>query len=474
MSPLAGLTDRPKMFLKIGQIRKGERDPETGKMIDLDYFRVTFRADVNVDAAQDVFKQAYGEHPRSLNVRLAFPTIPEVWDANLECYSKGGMIAKAGSTVENGKIRYFWIFYRDHDTMEVLIRDSMPKSDAGAALIAAGCDPEKPVYTYKAKKKQEDGSIKTVEAGAFLEPLGRLQVVIPEIAQIQVGYFEFRPTSLNDIGNISAELAGIDYIAHQAGKTITGIPMLLRRREEEISKNIGGKLSRGTSWLVHIEPAQEWGNQTLNYLTAQSYPDAIDAEVKQLPAGDEDWDAPEMAPDAEPPAPEGTVLKMTDGKSGGKVTVINDDKSDRPASKTASPDQPKTEQPGGSKREPEKTPGRPYLPTALKARIQQIATAAREKKTEPRKDDEKIINSVIEAAFQPAEDFQEKRIGLLEWLVGWDHDGDMMDYNVVAVYTWLNPTHQTDGTWKADPMAVKEILILAGALETIKKEEAKR
>jgi hypothetical protein len=41
MSPIAGLTNVPKAFLRLGHIRKGEKD-ERGFPKDLDYFRVTF------------------------------------------------------------------------------------------------------------------------------------------------------------------------------------------------------------------------------------------------------------------------------------------------------------------------------------------------------------------------------------------------------------------------------------------------
>jgi hypothetical protein len=445
--PLNGLTNRARTFGKIGQIRKGEKD-ESGKMHDLDYFRVTFRK--GEEEAKKMFFIAYGERPQKLNIRLAFPEIERVWDANLECYSKGGMIAKAASTPERG---WYWIFYRDHDSGEVYIRNGIAVNEEGSRLIEAGVDPEKPVYTYSVNRKQEDGSTKKVQVGAFLEPVGRLHVVIPEVAQVAVGYFEFRPTSLNDIGNISAELGGIEWLARQAGKTITGIPMILSRREDEISKNMQGKLSRGTSWLVHIDPQANWGDQALKFLTAQSYPDAIEAEVKQLPAGptDDDWT------DDEPPATEAPAVIIA------------------PAPAMRTPDKAQDAQPepalSAEKTEARKPYTRPYTPDELKERIRQAGEIAKEKKTEPKKDARLIINSILENALGPAEDWEARRRALLQYLTGHAGTAVFYDYEVVAMYTWMKPTKQTDGTYKADPVAVQEITEVAN---TISQAEAKK
>jgi hypothetical protein len=452
--PLNYLTNAPKAFLKLGQIRKGDKD-ETGRMIDLDYFRVTFRDDEI--AAQEVFLKAYGPEPKEINVRLAFPEVEKVWDANLECYNKGGMIAKAASTPEKG---FYWVFYRDRDSGKVLIRDGTATCAEGAELQEKGVDPEKPVYTYTVTRKDDAGRPKKVELGAFLEPVGRLNVVIPEVAQVRVGYLEFRAHAVNDIRNLSAELAGIDYLARQTGKTITGIPMVLRRREDQISKNIGGKLSRGSSWLVHIDVKPDWGDSAFKLLTQQSYPDWVDAEVKALPAkirrDEDEWNE-------EPPATAPVVITV-------------------PPEPEEPPEQPQEPQPAPEttktgKKAAAGTPGpaitdRPYSPIILKDHLLAAAKIAREKKTKPQDNDEKIICSVIDLALAPAPNYQTKRSDILNWLVGFDRDGDLVDSNVVALFTWLKPNKQTDGTWKADVMAEKEILILAGTQDIIKKEQA--
>lgn len=286
--PIAGLTNVPKAFLKLGQIRKGAKDPKSGAPVDLDYFRVTFYP--NEKECEELFKDVYGEQPRAINIRLAFPSVDEVWDANFECYAKGGLIAKASSTQDPVTLQEIgkWIFYRDHGTGEVLVRNGSPVGEAGVEFMKKPIDLTAPIYSYKNRNGEK--------VDVTLEPVGRLNVVVPELAQIRVGYLEFRPGSPKDISAISRELAAIDHMAKQAGKDITGIPMRLTRREEEITKNINGKLSRGPSWLVHIEVGGEWGGKALEYIERKALPEWVEGEVEedapQLPAGP-DWDNPD-------------------------------------------------------------------------------------------------------------------------------------------------------------------------------------
>ena len=262
--PINGLTNVPKAFLRLGHIRKGIKDPKTGYPKDLDYFRVTFK---NQPECEEEFRKAYGEKPTAINIRLAFPTVSEVWDANYECYSKGGMIAMAGSTDAGD----YWIFYRRHDDGVVLVRNGRPVGQEGLDFIEKPIDIDAPIYSYKNAKDQN--------VNVILEPTGRLNVVVPEISHIRVGFLEFRAGSIKDIAAISRELAAIDHFARLASKDITGIPMVLTRQPEEITRNIGGKLSRGESWMVHIEVSGGWGSRALDVMAQEALPELIDAEA---------------------------------------------------------------------------------------------------------------------------------------------------------------------------------------------------
>jgi hypothetical protein len=131
--PIHGLTDTARAFMRLGLIKKGEKQVKTFRKkdgttyekevpVDLDYFRVVFSPGKNAGEIERTFRLAYGDRPQEINVRFADASIHEVWDANFECYKQGGLVAKAG-TNESGA---FWIFYRDPDTMEVLVRDGSP------------------------------------------------------------------------------------------------------------------------------------------------------------------------------------------------------------------------------------------------------------------------------------------------------------------------------------------------------------
>jgi len=273
MSPISGLTDAPKAFMKLGMVKKGEmveytkKDGSKGtKPVDLDYFRMIFSPGKQAEEIEKAFREAYGERPQELNVRFADASVSEVWDANYEAYKQGGLIAKAG-TNESGA---YWIFYRDPETSEVLIRNGSPVGEAGRVFIEKPVDLEAPIYHMK------DGT------PALLETVGRLQVVIPEVAHLAVGYFVFQPGSPRDIRNISAELAMYAAMASSYGNTITGIPFVLGRRKEEVTKNISGKLSKGTSWPVHLTAGGVWGRQAIEMIERLALPEYIEAEVKDV------------------------------------------------------------------------------------------------------------------------------------------------------------------------------------------------
>lgn len=277
--PIYGLTDKSKSFIRLAKIKKGERHDD-GSMVDLDYFRLMFS--YGCEDLEAEFRKVYGDKPRSINFRLAWPTIQESWDAFYTCYTTGGQLARAGSN-ENG---LYWEWYRDHDSNQVWIRDRRPVCPEGEDFIQKPIDLNQPIYSYKNKKDKM--------VPVFLKPEGRLSIVVPELAWVngkpKVGFFDFCPITARDIGVISSELAGIEFIASKVGKPLMGIPMALTRRKEMVTKNINGVLSRGPSWVVHIEMTGEWGGQALTTLDALALPspdDLLDEDVQEAVFVDE-------------------------------------------------------------------------------------------------------------------------------------------------------------------------------------------
>lgn len=267
--PIQGLTNTPKAFMKLGNIRKGDRGGKNNAPRDLDHFRVTFNEGHHMQELASRFAEVYGDRPVSLNIRFAYHEVSEVWDANYECYKQGGLVAKAYTDETGGH----WVFYRDPDSSEVLVHSGSPVGEAGRKFMETPCDVDAPIY------KNANGD------EMFMEPVGRLQVVIPELAHLEVGYFLFQPGSTRDIRNITAELMAYDSIVRQYGKTIAGVPFKLIRRKEEVPAKINGKLVKKDSWVVHLDAGGEWGRMAIEAIERLALPEIVDAE--EIPYEDE-------------------------------------------------------------------------------------------------------------------------------------------------------------------------------------------
>jgi hypothetical protein len=432
--PINGLTNVPKAFLRLGQIRKGEkvtveRDGKTyEKPVDLDYFRVTFFEDAK--KAEIQFRKVYGEKPREINTRLAFPEVSENWDAFYEAYLKGGMYAKAASTPERGA---YWIFYRDFISGEVFIRGGLPTCPDGSEVLAKTLDLSAPLFSYKNNKGET--------TPVFFEQVGRLNVVVPEIAEVAVGYLEFRATSPRDIRNISAELAAYDMQARQVGKTITGVPFILRRREEEITKNINGKLSRGASWVVHLDLGGEWASKALTVIERLALPEFVDAEIREVPNGNtESWDdglLEQNKPESKPAAPKPDVM------------ADEVDKAFPPS--TAEPEI----------ATPAATAERPLSPTTLRSFLAVKATKYKNYRAIP--EQLGLMVGMMEEAFAPDKSADKIRRSCLAWL--WDSVKNdltksskaLSGAEVKATLDWLKPVRDSGGAYRIDPMAAQEL-----------------
>ena len=307
--PIEGLTNPEKTFLLLGRLKKGavEKKGEKSRPVDLDYWRAVFLPSRDSERIEQCFRATYGNEPKDINIRLAFDTIDNNWDANFECYKRGALVAKAAQTAARGT---YWLYYRDPETSEVLVRHGAAVGEKGFQFMQRPIDLTQPVYLAKESK-----------APAFLEPLGRLRVVIPEIAMMDppvIGFFEVQLKSPNDIRQVSAELDGIAHMAAQSNAKISGIPMRLSRMEEDITKNINGNLTRGKSWMVHISLHGEWANKALQYMERMALPEIIDGVVTDVPMleSGEDWEdqepvfaQPEPEPEPEPKTPVKKVVR---------------------------------------------------------------------------------------------------------------------------------------------------------------------
>lgn len=245
--PIKGLTDRGLAFPEIGQIRKGikEKIVKNGREIevpkDLWYFRVVF-AQTAQDAAEQ-FRAIYGMEPTRIKVMLPFDEIDRCWEAWLEAYTAGRMIARSDG-------EYVHYLVGSNGEIEVLngLDQSGEKVHHPIDNIAG--------HDYQGKPVEYDA-------------VGRLRVILPELQR--AAYLLVNTTSKHDIINISAQLKAISEL--NDGR-VRGVPLILARTPKEISTPLsGGRRARRVKHLLSIEADPAWVRQKLSQMRSLSMPD---------------------------------------------------------------------------------------------------------------------------------------------------------------------------------------------------------
>ena len=241
--PIKGLTDRKLSFPEIGQIRKGAPKGERKPGQDLKYFRVTF--DEQEDKAAERFAGIYGDQPAAIRIILPFNDIDRMWDAWLEAYTAGRMVARSdGENV---------VYQVNTATGEIVVQNGID--------VETGQPRPHPVNNVAGADYQgKDVMYKTS---------GRLKVIIPEL--MRAAYMTVLTTSKNDIANISAQLKAFKEL--NDGQ-IAGIPLYLRRRPKKVSvPKDDGKRVRKEMWLLSIEADPEWVKAKLQQVKQLALPD---------------------------------------------------------------------------------------------------------------------------------------------------------------------------------------------------------
>lgn len=247
--PIKGLTDRGLAFPEIGQIRKGAKKTESKPGADLTYFRVEFGDGPADQESARVFLATYGPQPREIRIILPFDEIDRMWDAWLEGYVAGRMVARA-----------------DGDKYQYLV------SSDGSLVVKNGVDVKtnmerpyidgQPCYWYTNTRGER--------VPVYCKPSGRLKVIIPELAR--AAYLTVLTTSIHDIGNISQQLEAFRQLNN--GR-IAGIPLVLRRRPKAISTpnpNDPTVRVRRVKWLLSIEADPEWVKLALSHAKKLALP----------------------------------------------------------------------------------------------------------------------------------------------------------------------------------------------------------
>lgn len=272
--PIKGLTDRGLAFPEIGQIRKGAKKPTDGKRpgADLTYFRVEFDEQEKTAAAD--FLKVYKDKPAQIRIFLPFNEIERMWDAWLEAYTAGRLVARSDGE---------WITYQLDNSGEVIVHNGLDANGNRVPHPVNGIGG----YDYKG------------EAVKF-KPTGRLKVIVPELAR--AAYLTVMTTSTHDIGNISSQLAAFKELN---GGQLAGIPFVLRRRPKAISTPSGenGQRARRVKWLISIEADPKWVRAKIGQISTLALPASIeDALLPDTTQEDEsavtEWDDDEVIDEA--------------------------------------------------------------------------------------------------------------------------------------------------------------------------------
>lgn len=281
---IKGLTDRGLALPEIGQIRKGAQKytDANGKSrigADLAYFRVEFgEAEKETEAA---FRKAYGLQPTQINIVLPFNEIERMWDAWLEAYTAGRMIARSDGE---------FITYQLDDKSETIVHNGVD---------AQGNKVPHPLNNI-AGRDQKGNPVK-------FKHTGRLKVIVPELAR--AAYITVMTTSIHDIGNISDQLTAFKQLN---GGLIAGIPLILRRRKKAISTpQPDGTRARRIKSLLSIEADPQWVSKKLTQLGTLALPN-VEQILLPSPIGhDEPAELDDDEVDAEVETEEATPIEYT-------------------------------------------------------------------------------------------------------------------------------------------------------------------
>ena len=304
---IKGLTNKGLSFPQIGRIKKGELVPVQGKPgvtrpVDLDYFKVEFSDDKEGEALAALFQQVYGPEPKSINIRLPFNEIENMWDGFLEAYTASRLLARSdGKPEDDGVV----LFRCDGKTGEHIVRNGenieTGKQEPHPADNIAG-------YDYK-------------DQPVYYSPIGRLKVIVPELKE--AAYMLFTTGSWNDIRFISQQLAGLKELNDGV---IKGVPLKLMRSDHEVMVPIDGTKKRMTKSLISIKADPDWVAARMEEDKQLAFPKTVAARM--LEPGEmeiieetvestlSDLTHPDQwVTDPDPEKPVETVIDAPEGKS---------------------------------------------------------------------------------------------------------------------------------------------------------------
>jgi hypothetical protein len=233
--PIKGLTNRKPKFPRLGIIRKGAEKKQGKPGEDLSYFR--FDAP---KSTLDELKNFYGEQPSSLRVFLPHHDT----SSNFPCW------------------------------MEEWFQSRMSRR----------CDGDNQLIWFNNGAYSKEP--KPCEAPSCqCKEVGRFQVILPELKRL--GYFEVQTHSKWDILGLNENLEAV----YQSLGSLRGVPMVLSRKEREVSIPRNGSRTKVTKYLLDIEV--ESSQEILDSLSNSKHQlnDVSEETVATLPQSEPESDS---------------------------------------------------------------------------------------------------------------------------------------------------------------------------------------
>jgi len=304
---IPGFTDKRAGFAELGRIRKGNPQVQGQAPSEHDGFRMDFNPEE--EEAKNAFEALYedrgGLQPKKLDIYLPFAEADRVWEVWYEAYQGGRLVAQAAgnSSIDNHTV-YFRSLVKNgervvHDwkgTTTLNHNEIQIKPGQHAVFDQALNNGKGPVIYHNNQNIPQ-----------YCGMQGRLRVMIRNLPFL--GYMTVMTGSKRDIANISSELAGFEEIGNYIGKGLTGIPIYLYRRGEQVT--VPGQNITTTKHFIHMRVDPEWVAITQLRMAKAAYtgefqidpgdlpalPETVDGEFSSVMNEEdyEDFEMPEMA-----------------------------------------------------------------------------------------------------------------------------------------------------------------------------------
>lgn len=428
----ASLANRGEAFAQIGVIRKGA--PKVVKTNangakyetvggDLSYFRFVF--DENETEAARIIADLYGSEPNNIRVRLPLGEVWKVWEFWLEAYTAGAMIARIGEHPEIKDGCEYVCYQLDPKTGNKLVVN-WRSTDTGEPVKYDG----RPVHQYTTGK-----GLQLV----YPKPVGRLSVIIPDLRRLV--YLVVNTTSWNDCNNITRQLYALDTVQKMRGQSIAGVPLILRRRLDEVSTPGDGGRARRKKWLISLEVDLPWVDQHFKLTDSSAVPTLM--QINKLPS--------------QLPAPVETVDVSTLPSA-----VLSDDDDDQHVDESQATEQSAeqthtdTVKASAEHPKPSSQVTRPIAPTKLKEFIGKKADQHAQAGSAANARQRNLACSQLEACFAGDMDSDIKRNSVQTYLFGVESFTQVNDAQVLALLDWLKPANDSGGNYSPDAMAARE------------------